>query len=278
MERLEIKDVTKENIEDLFQICTAPAKKDDPDWIKGGEEKKKWTVEMLQKWGPFAKLAYYDDIPVGMIQYKPIPEERIVYIDCICVPWDKYWRKGIATQLLSSLMENVKKPLSWFNDKRPLALVTKTFPGGAPGQYSAREFFRRKGFIQIGKDPDYLYYSLKAGFVYQPIKKKEPEYIPQKADKGKVLIICGPNGCPATYPYFLKRMEKYVREIDSKIPIQWVDTSVEPEKAKKRNVNIGDCIVNAKHIKSFVLDKGNFQREVRDASADLQVAGTFPRQ
>jgi RimJ/RimL family protein N-acetyltransferase len=265
MERLEIEDVTKENIEDLCRICIPPTKKDDPDWAKGVEEKKKWVVKMLQKHGAVAKLAYKDDIPVGMIQYKPIPEERIVYIDCIYVPWDKYWRKGIATQLLSNLMEYVKKPLSWFDNKRPLAIVTKTFPAEAPGQYSARKFFRRKGFKQIGEDPDYLYYPLESSFVYQPIRKKEVKYIPQEEDKGKVLIICGPNRCPAVYPCFLKRMEKYIREVDPKIPIRWLDKSEEPDEVKKRNIDIGDCIVNAKHIKSFVLDKENFQKEVREA-------------
>lgn len=268
MEIVMIKDVTKENIDDLCQACIHPTKRDDPDWRKGAEEKKEWAVEMLQKWGSLAKLAYKDDIPVGMIQYKPIPEERIVYINCIFVPLDKYWRKGIATQLLSSLIEDVEKPLSWFNNKRPLALVTRTFPGGAPNQLTARSFFKKKGFKQIGKDPDYLYYPIGKGFVYQPVKKKEVKYNPQKEDKGKVLIICGPNSCPATYPYFLKRMEKYIREVDPKIPILWLDKSEEPEKVKNRNVDIADCIVNAKHIKSFVLDKGNFQKEVKEALKD----------
>ncbi len=42
-----IEDVTKENIEDLCWFCMPPAKKNDPDWIRGAEEKKKWAVEML---------------------------------------------------------------------------------------------------------------------------------------------------------------------------------------------------------------------------------------
>lgn len=260
-----IKDVTKESIRDLCQICIPPTKREDPNYTKGAEDKSKWAVEMLQKWGSFAKIAYRDDIPVGFIQCKPIPAERIVYIDCIYVPWNKYWRKGIATQLLSSMTEDMKKPTIWFGKKRALALVTRTFPGGAPDQYTAHLFFTKKGFKQIGEDPDFLYYPLEEGFVYKPIKKGEVKYIPQEEDKEKVLIICGPNGCPAAYPYFLKRMEKYIREIDSKVPILWIDTSEEPEKVKKRKVDIGNCIVNAKLIKSFALDKENFQKEVKEA-------------
>lgn len=79
------------------------------------------------------------------------------------------------------------------------------------------------------------------------------------------MIICGPDRCPATHPYFLKKFERYIREIDSKIPILWINTSEEPEKVRKRNVKIGDCIVNAKLMKSFVLDEKTFQKEVKEA-------------
>jgi len=59
----------------------------------------KRVIVALQKWGLFAKMAYQDNISIGLIQYKPIPEERIVYIDCIFVPEKDCWQKGIATQL-----------------------------------------------------------------------------------------------------------------------------------------------------------------------------------
>jgi hypothetical protein len=89
MERLQIENVIKENIEDLCKICISPEMRDDPGRVKGAEEKRKWAVEMQQKSGSFAKLAYHEGIPVGMIQYRPIPEEKVVYIYCISVPWDK---------------------------------------------------------------------------------------------------------------------------------------------------------------------------------------------
>ncbi len=268
MTDIKIRDVTEENIVDLCQVCISPAARNEPDWVKGAEEKRKWAVDMVKKWGSFAKLAYIDGIPAGMIQYKPVPEERIVYLNCIFVPEDKYWQKGIGTQLLSSVMEDVKRPLVWFDNQPASALVTRTFPGGAPNQLTARQFFKKKGFKQVGKDPDYLYYPLKEGFVYKPKEKKAVEYLPQKEDKGKVLIICGPDKCPATYPYFLKRMEKYISEIEREVPIVWIDTSEQPEEVKRRNASIGDCIVNAKLIKSFVLDKSNFQKEVKAALKD----------
>ncbi|MEO0114846.1 MAG: GNAT family N-acetyltransferase [candidate division WOR-3 bacterium] len=266
MKEIIIKDVTEENIEEFCWFCVAPNKRNDPDWQKGVEYKRQWAEAMLKKWGPFAKLAYHNNCPVGMIQYQPIPEQRIVYIDCIWVPLENYWQKGIATQLLAKLLEDIKNfAITGLKNKSVLALVTKTFPGGAPNQLTAQQFFTKKGFQPIGKDPNYLYYPLKPGFVYRPKRKKAIKYKPQKEDKGKVLIVCGPNPCPATYPYFLKRMEKYIGEIDAKIPIEWLDTAQDSEAVKKRKVNIGDCIVNAKLIKAFVLDKAGFQNEVKKA-------------
>ena len=260
-----VKNIIEGNIEDLCQVCVPPAKKDHPDWVKGAGEKRQWAVEMLQKWGSFAKVAYTDDIPIGMIQYTPIPEKRIVSIDCIYVPRDKYWRKGAATQLFSSLIEDMKEPLIYFDNKRALALVTIAFHGEEPGQYSAYDFFKGEGFKQAGEDPDCLYLPLKPGFVYQPVTKKDVVYVPQEEDRRQGLLICGPTGCPGTYPYFLKRMEKYIREVDSKVPIRWLDSSKNMEKVKERQITTGDCIVNARHIKSFVLDKKSFQKEVRVA-------------
>ena len=60
MDGIDIKDVVEENIEDLCCLCVPPYKRDDPDFIKGVEEKekkKKWAAEMLQKSGSVAKVA-----------------------------------------------------------------------------------------------------------------------------------------------------------------------------------------------------------------------------
>jgi GNAT superfamily N-acetyltransferase len=265
MDEITVEDVTEKNVDDLCRVCVTSCQRDDPDWARGAADKKKWAAEMLPKWGSFAKVAYENGDPAGMIQYRPLPEQRIINIDCIYVPVQSYWRKGIGSRLLCSLMEDVQKPMSWFDNRRPLALVTATFPGGAPEQYTAREFFTRKGFRQVGEDPDYLYYPLKGGFVYQPVPKKKARYSPQDEDKGEVVIISGPDYCPATYPYFLKRMEKYIKEMCAEVPIRWIDASQEPEEVKKRNVAVGTCIVNAKLIKSYVLDKDSFQKEVKAA-------------
>lgn len=265
-----IKDVIKEVISDLCLVCVPSEKRQDPDWIKGMEEKRAWALDMLQRWGSFAKVSYVDNEPAGMIQYHPVPEENIVWIDCIYIHEKRYWRKGIGSQLLASLIEDMERPSKWFENRVPSALVVRTFPGESEGQLSAREFFTKKGFQTVGDDTDFLYYPIEKNFVYQSHIKTPIEYQPQDEDKGKVLIFCGPNNCAAAYPFLLKRMERYIREIDEKIPIVYIDIVREPEMAKRRNANYGDCVVNGKVIKTFVLDKTNFQREIQKALANWE--------
>ena len=263
MEKFRIEDITKENIKDLCLICIPPEKIDHPVFITGMEEKRKWAMEMLRRWGTFAKLSYRESTAVGLIQYKPVPQERVIYIYCIFVPEKDQWQKGIATQLLSSLIADMKRPKLWFDNKPALALATRTFPGAKSGQFSARLFFKRMGFKQVGENPDFMYYPLEEGFIYQPVKENGAEYIPQEEDKDKVLLVHGPSYCPFSY-FFLKMTEQTIKEIATGISIQWIDKSKEPEEIRKRG-NIEGCIVNAKAIKSFVLDKEDFQKEVIEA-------------
>ncbi|MFO7712754.1 MAG: GNAT family N-acetyltransferase [Dehalococcoidia bacterium] len=268
MAEVDIRDVRQDGVEDLCRVCVPADRSDDPDWIRGVQEKKEWAADMLQRWGSLAKVAYKDGTPVGLIQYKPVPEERIVCIDCIYVPPGRCLRKGVASRLLATLMQDVSRTMAWFDNRPPLALVVNTFEGGAHDQYTAREFFKRKGFRQVGDDPDHLYYPLKEGFLYAPADKKEDGYIAQDDDRGKVLLVCGPNGCPATYPFFLKKMEKYVRKSHPDVPIVWLDAAEEPEAVMRRRVNVGDCTVNARRIETCVLDRDGFESEVTTALSE----------
>ncbi len=261
-----IENITEDNILELCLACVSSEKRDDPDWKKGIEEKTLWATDMFKKWGSFAKIAYYKNNLAGMIQYKPIPEEKVVSIDCIYVHEEKYWQKGVGSKLLASLVEDMKKPSKWFGNEPARAIIVQTFPGHSKGQLSAQEFFIKRQFRPVSDNPNFLYYPLQEDFIYQPGERKQTaEYRPKIEDRGRVLIFCGPNNCSAAYPFFLKRMEKHIREIDNTIPIVYIDISREPEEAQARNVGYGDCIVNTKLINAFVLDKEGFQKEVREA-------------
>lgn len=82
-------------------------------------------------------------------------------------------------------------------------LVTQPFLGEQPGQYPASSFFRDMGFKQV-EDPGLLYYPLKHGFVYRPVGRVGPNYVPQEDDKGRVVIIYSPSFCPWSY-FFLRK-------------------------------------------------------------------------
>jgi len=54
VEKLEIKDVNKEVVEDLIYLCIPPDKKDDPFFIEGAKVKRRWANKALEKYGSIA--------------------------------------------------------------------------------------------------------------------------------------------------------------------------------------------------------------------------------
>ena len=256
-----IKDVSQENLQDFSGFCVPLEKRNEPAFLKGIEARKRWAQDMLSEYGSFAKLAYEGSTPVGIMEYESVPEEKIVKIHCVFVPQKSHWRKGAAKGLLASLIEDMQKPKSWFGNQPPRALVVWTFPGGAPDQYTSREFFSKLGFKKVGDDPDFLYYPIQEGFVYHPVERAK--YIPQEEDKGKALIFYGPSPCPFAYGFLLKT-EEAIKKIAPDIPIRWIDKTDEPLEASKRG-NFTGCVVNAVPIKSFVLYKEGFEKEIRQA-------------
>jgi len=164
---------------------------------------------------------------------------------------------------LSSLVAEIRAPKCWFGNETALALVTKTFPGEQQGQYPARLFFKNMGFKQVGENPDFLYFPLREGFIYQTAEEEQSEYIPQEEDKGKVLMVYGPSSCPFSY-VFLKKAEQAIEEIAPSIPIKWMNSVEVPDEVKKRG-NVEGCIVNGRYIRSFVLEREAFQKEVMEA-------------
>ena len=210
MEEISVRDVTRGNVEALCRICIPPDRWTDPIYTSGMELKRAWALEMLDRWGACAKLAYRGSAAAGMIQYWPVPDQCVIHIGCIYVPAERNWGRGIGTRLLSDLLEEAEGLTEWFEGEPPAALVTRTFPGERPGQLSARLFLQRKGFKLVGDDPDLLYYPLRPGFVYRPRQERGPSYVPQEEDKGKTVFIYGPSPCPYAY-VFLKRAERIAR-------------------------------------------------------------------
>lgn len=256
--KLEIKNATLENLEHLINLCIPQDRKNDPLFLKGVEEKKRWGARAFQKYGAFAKIAYADSMPAGLIQYQPVQEEKIVNIDCIFVPEKENWRKGIGKALLRALMEDANKPSPIFNGDSALALVTWAFK--VPERYPQHEFYQKMGFKRVREDdPFLLYYPLKKGYVYRP---KEKKYVAQEEDKGKALVFYDPS-CPFSI-YFSEKIKDSLREVVPNIQVRMINRFEEEEEVKKRG-QAPACAVNGKPIQTFFLDKENFQKEVKQA-------------
>lgn len=86
MEYLDIKSVDEENIDDLINLCIPQDWRNNHVFIEGAKVKRKWAKQVMKKYGDFAKIAYLNLKPVGLIQYLPKPEEKIVEITRIFVP------------------------------------------------------------------------------------------------------------------------------------------------------------------------------------------------
>lgn len=254
----QIKDVNKENLDSFIKLCIPSDKIKDPLFIKGIEEKKFWAEKTLEKYGNIAKVAYKDNKPVGFIQYIFKEEEKIVEINCIFIPEKENLRKGVGKKLLFSLIDDVITKNSTSSGMLFNALIN--YPIDIPERFKESEFFKKYGFkeILLGEQ-SCLYYPLKENYVYKP---KEEAYSPLDEDNDKVLIFYDP-ACPFS-KYFSKLIEKIIRNIDASITIRHINIFEESIEVSKRG-KIYNVIVNKIPIKSFFLDKENFEKEVKEA-------------
>ena len=180
MKNIEIKDVNAGNVRDLINLCIPLEKREDELFIEGTKVKESWAMQVMKRYGSFAKLAYLGQKPVGMIQYLPKPEEKLIEITCIFVPDEENLRKGIGRMLLNALIEEAKEPKPYFENETPYALVTWAFQ--VPEMYPQHEFYKKMGFRQVREEnPFLLYYPLKEGYIYTP-----KEYSPQEEDRERL--------------------------------------------------------------------------------------------
>jgi predicted GNAT family acetyltransferase len=258
--KIKIVDVCRETADDLIRLCVPAENTGTHSFIEGMKVKKRWINQVLEEFGCVAKLAYDGTEPVGMIQYYPNPEERIINITCIFVPQTKNLKKGVGSRLTRSLIDDMSLPKPYFEDAKPYAVITRAFD--IPNRYAQTKFYQKMGFKKaIGTDLFLLYFPLEKGYIYRPKKKT---YIPQDEDRGKALLFIDPS-CPFCIS-FSERIKDLIREVDFDIPIL-VFNKYEYKEEVKRRGNVSECIVNRHPIQSFFMDTENFQSEVREALA-----------
>ena len=266
MYKMHIEDLLMDNIKDQISVCVPNKYLSDKMFRKGIEEKKKWLEKMLKSYGPCSKIAYLNDEPIGMIQFYPekaIPykmgaRDQVIEISCIFIGDKSLQGKGIGSKLLNDLIEDLKKPLPYFNNKPCKFIVTHAF--NAESGIPQHIFYLKRGFKQIPELSEIdLYYPITGEYEFP--KTKPREYKPLPEDYGSAIIFYSPK-CPFSIK-FAEQIKELIREVTKEIPIKIINTWNHPEEVIKRNTH--NPIVNGKEIKTFFMDKENFKKEVREA-------------
>ena len=237
-EKIQIKDVLQENLSDLDKICMPFLNKvkDKSNYLAGIEKRNNWYLNMMEKYGPLAKIAYWDDCPVGMIQFIPRTSEQIIDIQCVFI-LDKFAGKGVGSSLLKKVIDELNGPQVYFDNKPPKALTTWAFY--IPGFLPQKKLFKKFGFVesQSGKP---LYLPIEKGYEYF--------YMPDKKIRGlssdKKAITVLDTSCPFCV-FTINRYKKIFKEIAPEITIEIVN-KFEVSSETKRMIDF--CELNKKKI------------------------------
>jgi ribosomal protein S18 acetylase RimI-like enzyme len=112
LEFCKIREVEPEEVDSLIYLCIPQERRDIPAFVEGANSQASMGREILQMFGGIAKMAYVDSKPVGLIQYQPKPEERLLEITCIFVPDTQNQRRGVGKALLNALIKDAWKSLN----------------------------------------------------------------------------------------------------------------------------------------------------------------------
>ncbi len=174
--KLDIKDVSTENIDDLVNLCVPQSGPSLAETLKEGRLKKKvWIEKALKIYGSCAKIAYVNEEPVGFVEFYPIQmfpvlrhmlkDHRIILITCVFVGGERtkglqrqYQGRGIGTKLLQALIEDLKyRRIPYFNNEKTEEIAIGSwcshtgFPEALP---RFRRFFIKNGFVEAPDFPD----------------------------------------------------------------------------------------------------------------------------
>jgi GNAT superfamily N-acetyltransferase len=270
---IQVKSVSEQNLGDLFEICPhafeiSPHSKND--FLlhkKGMEVKKRWLIDKLAQQGLCAKIAYLDGNPVAQIQFYPEemvpyisePRKDVVGIICIYSPIPEAQRKGAASALVKSLVDECHSRLDFLDGKPCSFVVTLPFP--RLEKQLLTEFYEKCGFKQGQGE---MFYEIKGEY----IAKETTKFHSLPGDLDRTIILYNP-ACEWGYFYAYK-VEEIIKKIDPDHPIEIFNIWKQPESYQKRylqRVTAGQAIVKGLVISGgiFWTDREAFHREVEEA-------------
>jgi len=234
---VEICNITEDSVDDALAVCTSDKWRDEPSYRRGLNIRREWLLQLYRTVGPCCKIAYMNNVPVGMIQYTPLhcvpyfPTKRkdVLYIHCIYVKRDLR-DKGIGAKLLNALIEEMRKPNPLFEAQPCRVLVTTARERVGFKQPS---YFLLKGF---SRTPD----NVDAGLAYWLFEKRLEERldIPVSGSIGVVekgVRIFYTPVCQYSM-FWNEKIRKFVDEVKPNTIIEEVNIWAQPEESRRRIV------------------------------------------
>jgi len=268
-----VKNVSEYNRIDVFEICSHAfeiSPRNQFDCLlhnRGVEVRNRWLNDRLVQQGPSAKIAYLDGDPVAQIQFWPeemIPYSReprkdVVSIICIYSPIPEAQRKGAASTLVKSLVEECHLGLECLDGKPCSYVVTLPFPRTAVQLLT--DFYEKCGFKQSRGE---MFLEITGRYV----AKEMTDFQPLHGDLDRTIILYNPAcewGC-----FYAYKVEEFIQSVDPEHPIEKYNIWEQPESYKKRylqRVTAGQAIVKGQLISGgiFWTDREVFHREVVEA-------------
>jgi len=265
---LRIENISEENFEDVFKVCSGVSMPSDPILEKGRELKRQWLLDMLKRYGSCTKIAYLDEKPVAQMLFYPEetlsylrnPRKDVIYLKCIFNAFPEAQGKGVGATMLKTLIDECHTGVDCLGGGSCRFMVTQPFPH--EGGLSLGDFFSKYGFKQGNQE---LFLEIKGKYVPREIR----EYRPLPEDRGKVIISYNID-CEWGL-FFATKVRELIQGRYPNLPFDTINNWERPEEYKKRpylSLIFGSVIVNAHEIKNpflFWADQAAFLGCVEEA-------------
>jgi len=264
---LRVENISEENLEDIFKICSwnrTFAPRDDPILGKGRAIKKRLLLDMLDRHGPCAKIAYMDGKPVAQtlfipeetIPYINDPREDVVFLQCIFSPFPESQRRGAAAALMKNLISECETGLSCLGGRPCSLMVTRPF--AHEGDLSLSEFYGKYGFRQGTQE---MFLEIKGSYTPRDVC----EYQPLPEDIDKTVVVYNPL-CEWGF-YAAHKIQEFVKGLDPGFLVERFNIWKRPEEYMKRSnqmLTSARSIFNTREVGGFWADREAFLRNVKE--------------
>jgi GNAT superfamily N-acetyltransferase len=175
--KAEIRDVTEANLHDIPETCgrclywSFPEKFEKTKAVQSKHkqeletQKKQWILQTLKEFGTCGKILYYNNLPVGYVEYGPSNrfsqtkeyesqsigkiEDGVVFLSCLFIVDRNLRGKGLGEKLLDNVIDDLKK-------QGFIAIETYARRDSPNNPSGPVEFYLKKGFrIEDETDPEF---------------------------------------------------------------------------------------------------------------------------